>query len=132
MKNLMILILTLLLVGCVTDSSSYSNKLCPDQCKTAKISQSMPKLERMDTTKILFREINIQRAFTQIITLYKDSSWEDEIYNVSQDSVHNILIEQYPKFVKVGTFYLNGTHKSQFYCYKEKDSVLTNDVKSCQ
>jgi len=129
MKNLIILIFLLLLAGCITDNQASISRMTTP---AAKIETSLPHLERIDTTKVLFREIHISKDFTEILTLYKDSTWYVQNINISQDTVFNVLIEQHPKFVKVGTSYLNGTHKRLLYCYVGKDSIQTNNVDLCK
>lgn len=127
--KLIYLIVFLLLIGCVTDNSANMTKITSP---AAKIETSLPILNHIDTTKVLFREIHIAKDFVEILTLYKDSAWFVQNINISQDTVFNVLIEQHPKFVKVGTFYLDGSFKKRWYCYQGKDSVLTNNVDLCQ
>ena len=129
MKRFFILIVLLLLAGCITDNSASISRMTTP---AAKIETSLPHLERIDTTKVLFREIHIAKDFTEILTLYKDSTWFVQNIDVKQDTVFNVLIEQHPKFVKVGTTYLNGSHKRLLYCYVGKDSIQTNNVDLCQ
>ncbi len=129
MKNFIILIFILLLSGCITDNSANISRMTTP---AAKIETSLPHLERIDTTKVLFREIHIAKQFTEILTLYKDSTWFVQNINISQDTVFSVLIEQHSKFVKVGTFYLNGDFKKNWYCYQGKDSVLTQNIDLCK
>ena len=60
-------------------------------------------IEPFDSSRMEFREINQEKDFLQVSTMWKDSSWDDYKMDLKQDTVFAVIIEQHPRYCKKNT-----------------------------